>query len=83
MIEDIGRNSAVCTSTVHGKKKSAAGPMDQLLRKAAGPQQKLLSHTLNRMLSFTFKLSSRQDKIILFLWHNLFRGVSLNQLADL
>ena len=31
---------------VHGKKKYAAGPIDQLLRKAAGPQQKLPVHTL-------------------------------------
>ena len=28
-------------SSVHGKQKCAAGHMDQLLRKAAGPQQKL------------------------------------------
>ena len=33
--------------SVHGKKKSAAGPMDQLFRKAAGPQQELPVHTLD------------------------------------
>ena len=31
--------------SVHGKKKYAAGHMDQQLRKAAGPQQKLPVHT--------------------------------------
>ena len=37
---------------VHGKKKYAAGPMDQLLRKAAGPQQKQPVRTLEGLLSF-------------------------------
>ena len=36
--------------SVHGKKKYAAGPMDQLLRIAAGPQQRLSVHILDRML---------------------------------
>ena len=31
--------------SVHGKKKCAAGHMDQLLRKAPGPQQKLPVHS--------------------------------------
>ena len=39
-------------TSVHGKKKYAVGHMDQLLRKAAGPQQKLPIHALDRMLSF-------------------------------
>ena len=34
-------------SSVHGKKKCAAGHVDQLLRKAAGPLQKLLVHALD------------------------------------
>ena len=33
--------------SVHGKEKYAVGPMDQLLRKAAGPQQKLPVHSLH------------------------------------
>ena len=40
-------------NSVHGKKKYAAGHMDQLLRKAAGPQQKLPVHNLDWTLSFT------------------------------
>ena len=36
-------------SSVHGKKKYAAGHVDQLLRKAAGPQQKLPAHALDLM----------------------------------
>ena len=34
-------------TSVHGGKKYAAGHLDQLLRKAAGPQQMLLVHSLN------------------------------------
>ena len=34
-------------NSVHGKEKYAVGPMDLLLRKAAGPQQKLPVHTLD------------------------------------
>ena len=34
-------------ASVHGKKKSAASPMDQLFRKAAGRQQELPVHTLD------------------------------------
>ena len=40
-----GRKLGECS--VHSKKKQAAGHMDQLLRKAAGPQQKSPIHTLN------------------------------------
>ena len=47
-----GQISPVVIS-VHGKKKYAAGHMDRLLRKAAGPQQRLPVHTLDQVLSFT------------------------------
>ena len=39
------RKILVLPPSVHGKKKFAAGHMDRLLRKAAGPQQKLPVHT--------------------------------------
>ena len=44
-------------SIVHGKKKSAAGHMDQLLKKTASPRQKLLVHTPDVILPSHFARS--------------------------
>ena len=62
------------SSSVHGKEKYTVGPVDQLLKKAAGPQQKLPVHTLDWIWSFT--RTSRIQKIPFF---NLsFRHVFFN-----
>ena len=47
-------------ASVHGKKKYAVGHMDQLLRKDAGPHQKLPVGTLDQMLSFTESLQGER-----------------------